>query len=308
MDHRYFLTGKRYGTRRSRVRWSLLVLLVTIVGCNRFGPGRMRHSTASVVRYFSNRGIGAFRLDTVYWDGRCVFRARTEALSAPADSAPVFVFVHGSPGDLSNVLPFLADSLVRARGMAVGYDRPGYGHSDPAPVLSLRRQAEALRTVWRDLPGRKILVAHSYGAPVAVQAAIDYPDEVGGLVLAGPVVHTVWRPRAWWRSRIAKPPLRWLVARPLLVSNAEMRALQTQLDSADLAWSQVRCPVLILQGWKDWLAVPSNAAYADSALIHAPSKTVQSFPDKGHFFFLTKPQVVVAALTKWYDREMKGAH
>jgi pimeloyl-ACP methyl ester carboxylesterase len=75
------------------------------------------------------------------------------------------------------------------------YDRAGLGWSG----ASLRQGtvwdlADELRTVMdrADIPKPRVLVAHSYGALVALAYAVRHPSEIAGMVLVDPVATREW--------------------------------------------------------------------------------------------------------------------
>jgi pimeloyl-ACP methyl ester carboxylesterase len=75
------------------------------------------------------------------------------------------------------------------------YDRAGLGWSgaslQPRTVWNV---ADELQTLMdrADIPKPRILVAHSYGALVAIAYALRYPSEVAGMVLVDPVATSEW--------------------------------------------------------------------------------------------------------------------
>ena len=75
------------------------------------------------------------------------------------------------------------------------YDRAGLGWSgaslQPVTVWHL---ADELRTVMNraDIPKPRILVAHSYGALVAIAYAVSHSSEIAGMVLVDPVATCEW--------------------------------------------------------------------------------------------------------------------
>jgi pimeloyl-ACP methyl ester carboxylesterase len=98
------------------------------------------------------------------------------------------VFLHGNGMMvedmlISGVLPAAAERSYRA----IAIDRPGFGHSErPRGVAwTAAAQAELLPRVFAELDiERPIIVGHSLGTMVALALALNYPDQVSGLVLA----------------------------------------------------------------------------------------------------------------------------
>jgi pimeloyl-ACP methyl ester carboxylesterase len=78
------------------------------------------------------------------------------------------------------------------------YDRAGYQWSDPAPRRrSLEARVNDLHNALAkaDIPGPYVLVAHSFGGPLARLYARAYPDEVTGMVLVDtPEEAVIFRP------------------------------------------------------------------------------------------------------------------
>jgi pimeloyl-ACP methyl ester carboxylesterase len=83
------------------------------------------------------------------------------------------------------ILSGLFDVIARSH-RTVAFDRPGFGYSSRigGQNWTPERQARVLRNAFRQLGlERPIIVAHSFGTLVALSYAIEFPDEVSGLVL-----------------------------------------------------------------------------------------------------------------------------
>lgn len=110
------------------------------------------------------------------------------AFTTSGAGAPV-LFLHGgiltSWFDLVMAQPALADGH-----QLITYDRPGYGGSSvPAKPLSVVGQAACCVALIRHLGLPKVhLVAHSIGACIALQVALDASDAVASLALLEPPV------------------------------------------------------------------------------------------------------------------------
>jgi pimeloyl-ACP methyl ester carboxylesterase len=78
---------------------------------------------------------------------------------------------------------------------AVSYDRAGLGWSGASlKPRTIWDVADELRTVISraDIPIPRIVVAHSYGALVAIAYAVRHPSEIAGMVLVDPVAICEW--------------------------------------------------------------------------------------------------------------------
>lgn len=103
----------------------------------------------------------------------------------PAD-APAVYYLHGGPGYSSHSFRDLMGDELEAY-QVVYADQRGGGRSycqGSADVQALATDVAAVLSAL-GLP-RATLLAHGFGAAVAVQAALDHPERVAGLVLVNP--------------------------------------------------------------------------------------------------------------------------
>jgi pimeloyl-ACP methyl ester carboxylesterase len=108
-------------------------------------------------------------------------------LTGGDDDAPRVVAIHGV-GATGRQFRHLAVALADRGLRTVALDRPGAGGS-PAGDPRLAGQAEAARAAAAQLaPGPVVWVGHSWGAAVAVEAALTDPAAVSALVLLAPAL------------------------------------------------------------------------------------------------------------------------
>ena len=283
-------------------RYIPLFLLALIVGCNATGLGDMTTSEKKLIQQFNEAGIKNYSTNYIEKDGQKIFLAQATNIKV-TDSVPVFIFAHGTPGALSNSMAYLLDSILLEKGIVVAYDRPGFGLSIlKNGVISLDAQVAGLKVLMSEFSGHDIyLIGHSYGAPLILQAAMDYPEDVAGLVWLGGIVQEAWKAHAWWRRTLNYPPIKWLIPSSMIVSNKEIIRLEDDLLEIENRWDEVTCPVVMIQGSEDWLATPSNTTYADSMLVSSRFKESVIVPDASHFFYFSKPSYIVGALEKMLD-------
>lgn len=121
------------------------------------------------------------------------FDACGSQLQRTREGAPVVVLVHGSldrATSFSRVARRLRDLPV------VSYDRRGYGRSRSLPVArDLQGHVQDLFQVIGDGPA--VVVGHSFGAAVALAAAVGAPAKVAAVCAYEPPLP--WMP--WWPHR-----------------------------------------------------------------------------------------------------------
>lgn len=93
---------------------------------------------------------------------------------------PALVLIHGWSCTRWTMNP-VAQAFPGHRRLVI--DLPGHGQSADQADLSIAAQA---RAVLATMPPRAILVGHSMGAQIVVEAAVQAPDRVMGAVLLDP--------------------------------------------------------------------------------------------------------------------------
>ena len=108
--------------------------------------------------------------------------------SGPADGDPPMVFVHGSDGFGAFLAPLMAqfDDVH-----VVGFDRPGYGLSEPYAYAEgdfRGTVVDVVEQVVDDVGADRVdLVGHSMGAHTSIQYALRRPERVRRLVTVGAI-------------------------------------------------------------------------------------------------------------------------
>lgn len=131
------------------------------------------------------------------------------------------VMLHGSGLVLQDFM-FSVFDQVAASYQAIALDRPGYGYSErPADEpLTLGLSARLIHGALNQLGiERPILVGHSGGGSVALRYALDYPQDVAGLVLIAPSAYA---------EGLAVPPLAFLTE-PFLLGDFFLHTLLAPL-------------------------------------------------------------------------------
>src|SRR6266568_2082170 len=179
------------------------------------------------------------------------------------------VFIHGTPATAAVFGEQFRHPFPRANLAAL--DRPGFGASGPdRHTPSLEDQANAISALFATLPTRKtILVGHSYGAPVALLAALKFTNQVAGVVLIGGSIDPA-QERIYAIQRFAdRPAVSWLFPRSLRQCNRELLTLRGDLVCLQPQLSKIAVPVVMLQGGKDRQVPVSNVDYLRAQLAAA---------------------------------------
>ena len=219
-------------------------------------------------------------------------------LEGGADGGRAAIFVHGTPGSARG----WADYVLRVPGgfRHIAIDRPGFGESGPeGAVTSLAEQAAAVVAVARaQRAGPAILVGHSYGGPVVVQAAADAPDLVAAVVvLAGSLdpalehVPSVQHIGDAW-------PVRNLLLRGLRNSNRELISLKHELARLAPRLPSIKKPFVIVHGTSDKLVPFANVAFMKAHLTGATHFEAIELDGQDHFLPWNAQAHVTAAIAK----------
>ena len=100
------------------------------------------------------------------------------------------VLIHGNPGSGQDWTRLFGPLAADHR--AIAFDRPGHGnslrpkHGDATVEVQARLLHDALKQLHVERP---IVVGHSWGGALALVYAINYPEEVAGVVLVAPAVY-----------------------------------------------------------------------------------------------------------------------
>lgn len=181
--------------------------------------------------------------------------------TGPEDALPV-VLVHGTPGSAEVWTSLLEAPRPGLRLLAV--DRPGFGETHPRRAETRLEMQSAALVPLLEKPA--ILVGHSLGGAVVLDAAARYPERVAGVVVAAgsldPDLEDVWAIQHLGR----RAPLRWILPATLHHANVELIEFEAELRALEERLAAVRCPVVIVHGTEDRQVPYANVAFMERML------------------------------------------
>ena len=266
-------------TSRSKLVSALGVALAT-VGCAPPGP-RAPEAATDALRRSVNMAAP--------------LNLNLSVLQAGDPQGPRVILVHGTPGSATGWTDYV---LNPPPGMEVlALDRPGFGDSGPdGAVPGLAEQAAA---VFALLPndGRKVvLLGHSLGGPIVARVAAEHPDRVTALVLlaasldpAQEAIHPMQYVGAW-------SPVRSLLPRAIRNANAELMALEPELQALALLLPRITAKVVIVHGTLDDLVPVANVPFMQARLTGARCVKTVLLEGRNHFLPWNSEDVVRSAL------------
>jgi pimeloyl-ACP methyl ester carboxylesterase len=219
----------------------------------------------------------------------------------------------------------------------INFDRPGYGYSERprTTIWTAEKQARLLHRALHQMGVESpIVVGHSWGTLVALAMALDYPDDVRGLVLlsgyyypslrldvplaaqpAIPLIGDLMRftvspllTRLLWplTSKHMFVPLKvadrfrqlpvWIMLRPKQMrANAADAALMVP-SAMMLAkrYPELNVPVVIVAGTQDKIVDPGDNA--ERLQQDLPQSELQLQPGVGHMTHYAHPDAVLTAI------------
>lgn len=284
--------------RRPR-NWMIIVavLLLAPVTYSYVMMNQFSWSDKELSDYFSIKKMKPqYREYTV--NGRTIFYA-----SIGSDTLPMVLFIHGAPGSWYDYVKYFGDSNLISKAHLVSLDRPGYGKSgEGQPVTSIEEQAEMIRPLF-DLNKSNqpvVLLGHSYGGPIAVKLAMDYPDEVKGMVLLAPAIDPD-NEKQFAINRLADlRMIRSMIPRIWVSAYYEKKTHVDELRKLN-DWEKIISPTVYMFGDKDGLVPPVNVEFAKRKILNAPL-SITEFPNENHFIPWTQQDSVTKVILSLIEK------
>ena len=227
------------------------------------------------------------------------------------------VFIHGS-GDSARIWRLQTDHLGPQRAIAI--DLPGHGEradTFDADVTVQQYAQAAYEIVTNELHLQAPIIAgHSLGGGVALTMALDYGQQLGGLLLVGTGARLRVHPTLLEDARQASPTtppqiseLAFASSTPPHIADETMREQKTPAPNTlyrDLSacnifdvmsrLSEIHLPTLIICGEDDRLTPVKYSQYMHQ---HIPGSTLHIIPDAGHYVMREQSQAFNQVVEQW---------
>ena len=264
---------------RSKLVSALGVALAT-VGCAPPGPRAPDSATDALRRTVA---VGA------------PLNANISVLQAGDTKGPRVIFVHGTPGSATGWTDYVVNPPPGTEVLAL--DRPGFGDSEPdGAVPGLAEQAAAVFALLPQDGRPVVLLGHSLGGPIVARVAAEHPDRITALVLlaasldpAQENTHPMQYVGAW-------RPVRSLLPRAIRNANAELMALEPELQALALLLPRISAKVVIVHGTADDLVPVANVPFMQARLTGARCVQTVLLPGRNHFLPWNSEDTVRSAI------------
>jgi pimeloyl-ACP methyl ester carboxylesterase len=254
-----------------------------------------------------------------------------------AGTGRTVVMIHGNAGNVED-FEFGTIQLLSPNYRVVAIDRPGHGSSDRpnGKVATVEYQARLLHETLSTLGiSKPILVGHSWGAALALAYALNYPDDVSGMVLLAPAAYPdkgesrflqfatrtpligdlslvlvkpflgrhilkqalaqAFYPQAVPSSYLKTACALWLGRRQVKAYIEDESALNNSLKRMSERYSKIRVPLIIVTGDKDKIVSANENAYRLHSVV--PGSQLIELKDRGHEIPQTHPESIYSALS-----------
>ncbi len=219
-------------------------------------------------------------------------------VSVGNDTAQRVIMVHGSPGAWGNYSEVLEYAAFYNKFNLIAVDRYGYGISggdQGEPDLGLN--ASSIRELCKPSKGgrKPILVGHSMGGPIVIKSAIDYGDELEGVISVAGSFDPDLEFNEFYRGIYKVFPINLFFSRELQASNDELFTHRLELKKMSTEWDRINCKVTIIQGGKDNLVDPGNFEFAKGKLT-GKDAILTYIPEEDHFIPFMRPEPMLMAI------------
>jgi len=237
-------------------------------------------------------------------------------------SLPLVVFLHGVGFD-HTTWQLLARWFAHRGSAVLAPDLPGHGASGGEPLRSIGEMADWTAALISAAGAKKaLLIGHSMGSLIALEAAARYPESVSGLGLICPAANMRVSPQLLgaaqaderaaidminvWSHGVraslggSRAPGMWMLGGGAKVlEQANTGVIHTDLTACNeyrdalASAAKVRMPATVVLGERDLMTPAKSGRELASAL---PDARVVTLPGAGHMLMSERPDEVLAAV------------
>jgi pimeloyl-ACP methyl ester carboxylesterase len=232
------------------------------------------------------------------------------------------IFLHGSADSASIWRLQLEHFSQHGRNNVFAFDLPGHGQRPDifSSDVTIQDYARAAREIIKHelRVEQPILAGHSLGGAIALTMALEYGEEMSGLILIGTGARLRVLPSILERARttpqetrqqlvaLATAPSRQANIVPTIISEQATPGLTilyrdlAACNSFDVMsrLQEVSSPTLIICGAEDHLTPVKYSEYLHQQLT---TSTLCIIPDAGHYVMREQPEKVNQAIERWQE-------
>lgn len=184
-------------------------------------------------------------------------------------SLPCVVFIHGAPGSSADYYDYFRIEDLYSKVNLISVDRLGYGYSNFGnSETSIQKQGEAIQSIIeKACSSNVILVGHSFGGPIAVRMAMDYPNSYKSLLLLAPALDPQNEKKIKIAHLAVHKPTSWITPAALRVAAEEKFAHSAELKKMTPFYNRIDIPIYHIHGTKDSLVPYENLDFSKQHLL-----------------------------------------
>ncbi|MCW7503614.1 alpha/beta fold hydrolase [Leptospira paudalimensis] len=195
----------------------------------------------------------------------------------------LMVFVHGSPGNGSDFLPYLQDKDFQTHFCMMSPDRLGFGFSKREEFIpSVNTQGKGISEMIQSfIVSQKLsvtsifIVGHSYGGPVSMKSFLLLSESLkknGKVFLLSAPMDPMYEELRFYNHLAKSIIIEWILPKSWVRSNEEMFQLKQDLLGLELELRQFRFPVVMIHGDSDGLVPWEHTNYLNHESYKGESK------------------------------------
>lgn len=270
---------------------SLTILLILIHAFSGFVNGSKSYTDRAFLKSNVNHLVNYSN-----FEGRQI---RSVSTGDP-NSKTLICFIHGAPGAWNAFKSYMVDPNLLSECQMVSIDRFGYGASDYGnPEFDILTQAKAIRSHLAQFQyDHLLLVGHSYGGPIAVKFAIDFPEKIKHVFMIAPVIDPDSEKHFWFNTVLSLPLLKWILPKYVNVSVEEKLNHEESLRKIKDEWSKIDVAITHWHCTDDWIAPYSGNIEFSKRYIPLAQLNIELWEGDGHLIPFNQFEKVKTELLK----------